>query len=335
MNWHSLTRTLLFIAALAVVAECQAQDRKTSRQLVASYETRYQKFVDAFKASNDTEERLTLINGATADINALFAAYVTEPSIADVLPSLANVKLVDLQPTFVKVIDEHPRQEVRALALLHFAQYSGNNERRKTCEAALGYLQRKYGKLPYRGTTFAKAADESLYFFRNLAIGCKAPPTVGEDADGAVFRLTDYRGKVIMLRFWGNWCPACRQMYGYERELVGKYRNQPFALIGVNSDSREECKRAQKESNLMWRSVWDGGTTHGAMSTIYRIGQWPTIIVIDAQGKIQYRSEGLDEAKLNRVIERLVAEASLADVEISVHAPTQAKPILSLSETQR
>jgi thiol-disulfide isomerase/thioredoxin len=318
-----------------MVADGQAEDSKSSQQLLKSYETTYQKFVDDFRASSDTDERLTLINRASEDINAIFSEHVDGPLIADVLPSLVNARLVDLQPTFVEIIDEHPDRGVRALALFCFAQYSGHNERRKTCEAALGYLQRQYGDLPYHGATFAKAADESLYFFRNLAIGCMAPPTVGEDADGAVFRLTDYRGKVIMLRFWGDWCPACRRMYPFERKLVAKYRNQPFALIGVNSDSREVCKRAQRESNLMWRSVWDGGTTHGAMSTIYRIGQWPTIIVIDAKGRIRFRSEGLDETKLNSMIVRLVAEASAADVDVLKSEPNSAPSFVTPTETNQ
>ena len=36
-----------------------------------------------------------------------------------------------------------------------------------------------------------------------------------------------------MLRFWGDWCPACRAMFDYERKLVERYKNQPFALIGI------------------------------------------------------------------------------------------------------
>ena len=318
----AVSRLLLVSYVLFVTStfstNCEAQQARVHRnprlskpaqELIAKYQAAYKKFADDFRASSDQEERLELLKRASDEINFLFARHVGEPVIAEVMPKLVDAKVIDLQPTFVQVIDEHPDPKIRALALLCFGQYSGNNERQKTCEAALGYLKKRYGKLPYQRTTFANAADESLYFFENLAIGCIAPATVGEDADGAVFRMADYRGKVIMLRFWGNWCPACRRMYPYERKLVGKYRNQPFALIGVNSDSREECKRAQLESNLMWRSVWDGGTTHGPMSTVYRVGQWPTIIIIDAQGRIRFRSQGLDEDHLSALIERLVAEA--------------------------
>ena len=41
---------------------------------------------------------------------------------------------------------------------------------------------------------------------------------------------------VVLLAFWGNWCPDCRAMFPYERSLVKRMENRPFALIGVNSD---------------------------------------------------------------------------------------------------
>ena len=312
-----LRPALCFLAfAVALIGRSHSQvmaQGVDASQLIAKYNQRYKRFVDAFRASDQTDERLSLIRQASEDINALFARHVGEAVIGSVLPKLEDTKLLDLEPTFVSVIDNHPDQQTRALALLCFARYSGNNERRKTCEAALGYLKQAYGDVPYQSATFAAAVDDALYFYNHIAVGAQAPAMVGEDADGAVFRLADYRGKVVMLRFWGNWCPACRRMYGYERKLVQRFKNEPFALIGVNSDPRDECKRAQRESNLIWRSVWDGGTSNGPIAMVNRVHNWPTIIVIDAKGIIRYRSEGLDEQKLDKVLDRLVVKASGSD----------------------
>ena len=135
----------------------------------------------------------------------------------------------------------------------------------------------------------------------------------GEDADGTVFRLSDYRGKVVMLRFWGDWCPACRAMFDFERQLVKKHKNRPFALVGVNSDSRERLKSAQRRANLTWRSIWDGGDTRGPIANVYRVDEWPTIIVIDADGIIRFRAEGLNEEHLEKVLERFIQEAANED----------------------
>lgn len=303
----------LCIAAAPCQLQAQTEAQGDESSLLKRYEVRYQEFVDAFRSSSNEDDRFLIIQQASRDINTLLSGHLDQPLMTTLLPKLANAKLVDLESTFVEVIGDHPDRETRALAILSFARYSGNNQRQKTCEAALGFLKNQYAAVPYDGGTFGEAADESLYFYKNLAIGAPAPVMVGEDADGAVFRLTDYRGKVVMLRFWGDWCPACRRMYGFERRLVEKFRNQPFALVGVNSDPRDVCKRAQAESNLMWRSVWDGGTTNGPVSTVYRVHNWPTIIVIDSKGIIRFRSEGLDEPKLMRILERLVDDASRSD----------------------
>lgn len=57
------------------------------------------------------------------------------------------------------------------------------------------YGERKLGSL----------ATSNLFELRNLAIGCTAPDIVGNDLDGTKFKLSDYRGKVVLLDFWGDW----------------------------------------------------------------------------------------------------------------------------------
>jgi hypothetical protein len=56
----------------------------------------------------------------------------------------------------------------------------------------------------YRGT-IGEAAKRELYEVQNLGIGKTAPEIAGEDIDGVKFKLTDYRGKVVVIDFWGDW----------------------------------------------------------------------------------------------------------------------------------
>lgn len=53
--------------------------------------------------------------------------------------------------------------------------------------------------------TLAETARKQLYAIRNLSIGRPAPEITGQDVDGTPFRLSDYRGKVVLLDFWGHW----------------------------------------------------------------------------------------------------------------------------------
>jgi len=123
-------------------------------------------------------------------------------------------------------------------------------------------------------------------------IGNLAPEIVGEDMNGVPFKLSDYRGKVVVLKFWGDWCPPCRAMYPHERSLVAKMKDQPFALIGINSDkNKTRLKQRMKEENLTWRSFWNGPQgTSGPISKAWGVRGWPTIYVIDHQGVIRYKN---------------------------------------------
>ena len=53
--------------------------------------------------------------------------------------------------------------------------------------------------------TLGKQAENTLFELHNLAVGMVAPEIEGEDLAGTTFKLSDYRGKVVMLDYWGNW----------------------------------------------------------------------------------------------------------------------------------
>ena len=56
-----------------------------------------------------------------------------------------------------------------------------------------------------RGETFQEAVAGDVFQLERLNIGMQAPEIEGEDLDGVTFKLSDYRGKVVVLDFWGDW----------------------------------------------------------------------------------------------------------------------------------
>ncbi|MCP3916654.1 MAG: TlpA family protein disulfide reductase [bacterium] len=83
--------------------------------------------------------------------------------------------------------------------------------------------------------------------------------------------------------------------------------DEPFALIGVNSDDdREELKQVLKDENITWRSFWNGGSTGGPISTAWNVSGWPTIYVLDHEGKIRHKN--LRGEPLEKAIKDLIAE---------------------------
>ena len=73
-------------------------------------------------------------------------------------------------------------------------------------EELLEEVIRNYGDLPENpGPTLNKFAEGQLFELRHLSIGRAAPDIEGEDIDGKKFKLSDYRGKIVLLNFWGSW----------------------------------------------------------------------------------------------------------------------------------
>jgi len=137
----------------------------------------------------------------------------------------------------------------------------------------------------------AETVAHARFMVSALTIGKTAPNIVGRDLDGAGLRLSDYRGKVVVLTFSAEWCGICRTLYPYQRLLLELYKNWPFAIIGVETrSSAVGAKQAKLDAGLPYRSWWDapGPDGHGAISSSWNVGGFPTLYVIDGQGVIRF-----------------------------------------------
>lgn len=105
-------------------------------------------------------------------------------------------------------------------------------------------------------------------------------------------------------------------MYAHERSLVSQLSDKPFALIGVNSDGdRDKILETCEEKDITWRSFWNGPEgTRGPISTAWNVQGWPTIYVIDAEGKIRYKN--VRGEKMDKAVTELLAELG-EEVEIT------------------
>ena len=96
-------------------------------------------------------------------------------------------------------------------------------------------------------------------------------------------------------------------MLPHEKLLVEQLKNEPFALIGINSDGPAATVRALLEKNaIAWRQAIDE-STEGPWATKWNVSGWPTIYVLDHEGVIRHRD--LRDDDLKRAVEALVAAA--------------------------
>jgi len=103
-----------------------------------------------------------------------------------------------------KVIEKNSSRDIQANAMLILARTKMNKSPEEATKLLETVLE-KYKDIPNFETAIAKRVNSNLFEMRNLQIGKVVPDIEGEDVDGKKFKLSDYRGKVVMLDFWGHW----------------------------------------------------------------------------------------------------------------------------------
>ena len=148
------------------------------------------------------------------------------------------------------------------------------------------------GKIFVELTPYAKAKSygdlsRALSFeLNNIVPGKPAPEIEGTDADGKLFRLSDYKGKVVLLVFSADWCGGCVALHPIERKLVEKYRGRPFVMLGVSRDVKVDTLKADTASGeITWRCWWDG--MYGPIREAWNANGIPRIILLDDKHRFQ------------------------------------------------
>jgi hypothetical protein len=144
--------------------------------------------------------------------------HVESDRLGRVCQRLAIMGLSPTSEQFLRrVLEKNSSHEVQASACLGLAQglkqQAGQNEAKDIApekmlaeaEQLFERVIKDFGDVKTPRGTAAEAARGELFELRNLALGKVAPEIEGEDLDGQAFKLSDYRGKVVMLDFWGNW----------------------------------------------------------------------------------------------------------------------------------
>ncbi len=114
----------------------------------------------------------------------------------------------------------------------------------------------------------------------------EAPEIVALNAENQPMKLSEYRGKVVLLDFWFTECPYCRQFEPQEKELLKHYENRPFVILGVNTDGTlDQLVKTQKEDKLPWRNWWDG--PEAPITRQWHVRYFPTVYLIDQVGRVR------------------------------------------------
>jgi peroxiredoxin len=146
---------------------------------------------------------------------------------------------------------------------------------------------------------FFKRKESQQTCLAGPRVGTPAPEIDAEDFDGKRVKLSDYRGKVVVVVFWASWCAPCCAMIPHERNLVERHRDKPFVMIGVNNDQNpDKAKEITAAQQMTW-PVLRTDRLDGALNRLYGVSGIPSVFVIDAEGILRYaqvRGPSLDSA---------------------------------------
>ena len=254
----------------------------------------------------------------------LLAKYVESPKLGPVSTSLGFSTDKASEELLRAILAKNPSRDVQgqtamALAML-LKHHRDSAERRddpaaskkldQEIEALYDRVVKEYSdvKSAFRGTV-GKTAEAELYEIRSLCVGKVAPDIKGKDSDGKEFKLSDYRGKVVLIDFWASWCVPCMALVPHARETVKRLDGKPFVVVGVNVDKTAETLKSCEEKNEMtWRSFHDG--VQGPVSQHWNIHGIPMLYILDHNGVIRFKSlASPGDAVLDKHIDALVKEA--------------------------
>jgi len=116
--------------------------------------------------------------------------------------------------------------------------------------------------------------------------GGATPPFALRDLKGKEHRLSDYRGKVVVLNFWATWCNPCREEMPSMQRLQDRLAGEPFAVIAIDyGEDPARIREFLKKVPVRFALLLDRNTS---AATAWGVRVLPTTLVIDAQQRIRY-----------------------------------------------
>ena len=138
-----------------------------------------------------------------------------------------------------------------------------------------------------------------------LSRGSRAPEIGLRDTEGRPVRLSQLRGKVVLVDFWASWCEPCKQELPVLNRLQREYADDGLVIVGVNIDNDEaNMQRFLRRTPVAFRVVHDGDHQ---VADRYSPPRMPSSFLIDQRGVVRYVHEGF-RASDARTIENKIKE---------------------------
>jgi thiol-disulfide isomerase/thioredoxin len=176
----------------------------------------------------------------------------------------------------------------------------------RNCHAGRARTVRLVASLLFGSLLVGSAAEAK----ERLQVGDVPPDNLGRASSGGKVKLTDYRGKIVIISFWASWCPPCRKELPILVGIQKQATRERLVAFAVNwkerSDRYHELLKRMKDVDLTFVS-----DESGYLGGEYGVKAIPHMIIIDRDGRIAAVHVGYGEGELPKLvaeINRLLAE---------------------------
>jgi len=173
-------------------------------------------------------------------------------------------------------------------------QYTDFNKELAFVESRLAAFQQEAP-----GSIFTLSLEKLVYRATSTAIGQRPPDFSAVDSKGNEVRLDQFKGKVLFIDFWANWCRACRVENPQFARLYEVHKDQGFHVLSISQDVKQEhWKNAiQMDGIEAFQHVLDTGNV---ISELYSISSLPQNLLLDKDGIIV--AKNLNAAQLEGIL---------------------------------
>jgi peroxiredoxin len=148
-------------------------------------------------------------------------------------------------------------------------------------------------------SSFGKQIYAALALDERTAAGKAAPVFTMANTEGKMVKLSDFKGKYVLIDFWASWCGPCRKENPNVVAAYKKYHDKGFDILGVSLDSNKEAwLKAIKADSLTWNHVSDLKGWKNDAAALYGVKSVPASFLIDREGRViakDLRAEALHE----------------------------------------